>query len=218
MFLEKEKIENKASEFYHKISLLESGAVKRTSFVLILGNMVIMTGIIIAIKTGQANADKLSMLYNLIPIGCELICIVLERNDERKFNKLVRSGIVLKTTIDHKQSRAAISGFYEGLLIYSYYICEDGTRLGFAQMKHHYANRKILDIPRFLFVLEKMLKKEEYVNVLVNPIDRNDYYILVSEVGVSPEDKYKVHYANRTVNKILLLILLIEYIVWVGWF
>ncbi|MBD5466219.1 MAG: hypothetical protein HDR22_10495 [Lachnospiraceae bacterium] len=162
MFLEEEKIENKASEFYHKISLLESGAVKRTAFVLILGNMAIMAGIIIAIKTGQANADKLSILYRLIPIGCELVCIVLERNDERKFNKMVRSGIVLKTTIDHKQSRAAISGFYDALLIYSYYICEDGTRLGFAQMKHHYA--------------------------------------------------------NMTVNKIFLFILLMEYIVWVGWF
>lgn len=161
--------------------------------------MVSMTGIIIAIRTGQANADKLSILYHLISIGCGIICIILERNDERKFNKLVRSGIVLKTTIDHKQSRAAISGFYDGLLIYSYYICEDGTRLGFAQMKHHYANMKILELPKFLFVLEKMLKKEEYVNVLVNPVDRNDYYIFGSEVGVPPEDKYKVHYANRRI-------------------
>lgn len=218
MFLEKEKIENKASKFYHKISLLESGAVKRTSLLFILCNMAIIAGAIFGRITGQMNADRSSVLYHLIPIGCDIICIFLERSDERKFNKLVESGIVLKTTINHKESWATTSNTYDALLIRSYYTCEDGTILGFVQRKHRYSNMKILEFPTWLPALEKILKNEEYVNVLINPIDRDDYYILASEVGVPLEDKYKAHYANKTVNKIFLLVLLMEFVAWVIWF
>lgn len=227
MFSEKERLENKASGLYREITLPESGSVKRLSLIFIFLNLAVFFAIPIIIRADQLNIGKYPILYKSIPIGCELIYIVLERSDERKFNKLVKNGIILKTTIDHNQSRAMITGFCNGLLIHSHYICENGTRLDFMQMKNYHVNSRLLDIPRPPFLFEKKLKKEQYVNVLVNPVEYNtlyvntrgnptsEYYILVSEIGMEPDKKTNVHYSNKTVNTILLFILLTEYLIWI---
>ena len=213
MLLEKEKINNKASKYYRKITLLESRI-----FQYIIGGVVFLH--VAVIVACAYNAEKVFGFDNLqigfIAIACEgnlLYFIVrVSRADEYRFNRLVRDGIVLRATINHQLSRVRFFGDDTSIQIFSYYICEDGEKITFAQTSK-------LDViaPLNIFI-EKKLEKESHINVLVNPIRCSEYYIVNREIGVKREKKYEVIYGNKTVSIILLFLLLLEYIIWILYF
>ncbi len=209
MLLENEKIKNKASNYYRKITLLESRTFQCVAFGVVLLHAAVMSGLVdtIGISLGFENA-----LTDFIAIACEgtllYLVLVVARVDEYRFNKLVRDGIVLKTEINHRLSRKTFSSNDTALQIFSFYLCEDGEKLTFSQTKS-------LNIMRQLDIfIEKKLEQERYINVLVNPVKCSEYYIIVHEVGVKPEKKYEVPYGNKIVSIILLLLVVLEYLVW----
>lgn len=218
MFLEKEKIENGASKFYKKISLFQSRIFQGVLIAIILNNLLFMCIMFFTVEEHRFELMNMTHLdFKLIVIASELIITFilfqLFRGDERKFNKLVQNGVLLKTTIDKNVSGEIWLGRTRALRIQSYYICEDETHLVFYQTKHLNINR-ILET-WFPGSLEKMLKKEEYINVLVNPFKYDQYLIMIDEIGILPENKDKAIYGNQNLSKILITMLITEYIVWI---
>ncbi len=218
MFLEKEKIENRASKFYKRISLIQSRIFQGVLIAIILNNLLFMCIMFFTIEEHRFELMNMTHLgFKLTAIASELIIIFilfhLLRGDERKFNRLVQNGILLKTTIDKNVSGEIWPARTRSFRIQSYYICEDEVRLVFYQVK----NLNISRISETLFPgsLEEILKKEEYINVLVNPFKENEYFIMMDEIEILSEDKNKAIYGNPNLSKTLLMVLAVEYIVWI---
>ena len=218
MLLEKENIENRASKFYKKISFMQSRIFQGVLIAIILNNLLFM--FIMSSTMEEHHFELMNMThlgFKLNAIVCELaiayILFYLLRGDERKFNSLEQNGILLNTTIDKNASGEIWPARTRSLRIQSYYICEDETRLVFYQVKSLNINR----ISETLFPgsLEEILKKEKSINVLVNPSKYNEYFIMMDEIGMLPENKDKAIYGKSNLTKILLLVLSVEYVVWI---
>lgn len=210
MFLDKERINNKASQYYRKITLLESRVLQYVLFAVILMNVVFGCGI-----TSEFGINNEIQLIVKAAFGvCELvivyITICLFRINEFRFNRLVESGVVLETEIDKNESWVSSSENSIRAIIRSRYICEDGTSLLFNQANGVSIGREIL--------FRRQLQKETHINVLVNPEKCSEYHMMIHEIGIKPEKKYEVPYGNKTINAILLLLLVLEYMIWTFYF
>lgn len=210
MFLDKEKTDNKASQYYRKIKLLESKILQYVLFAAILMNAVCGYGI--ASEFGMNS--KTGLAVKIAGIACELliifITICLFRISEFKFNRLVENGIILKTEIEQNKSWVMLSGKSSRAIIHSRYICEDGSPLLFNQTSNVSIGREVM--------FSSQLKKENYIDVIVNPNKSSEYCMMIQEIGVKQEKKYEVPYGNKTISIILLLLIALEYMIWTFYF
>lgn len=214
-FFKEEKKSFRASMVYRRIKLLESVTFQYVMRFFVLYNIIM----IIIIKTIQPEnesifllKDKLYILIGEIILASSIVGLL--GKSEWKFNRLLKNGIALKTTIVQNLSWVVKGGNNPALRIYSYYICKEGTKLVFEQVKVHHPYNKIFYI-NTTYGLEKKLRKEEYITVIVNPEKCNEYEILIDEIGVEAEDKKEVLYAKKSGNIVFLILLILEYIMFV---
>lgn len=128
--------------------------------------------------------------------------VAILRFSDYKFNHLVKRGIVLKTKIDEKGTYKIMVEDPSEIRIQSTYIDEEGNRFMFC--------RDYSDIATVSFCSLESIRQEKYVNVLVNPNNYKDYYMMVNEI----EEIQKELYANEKYSKGILIILILEYVLY----
>ena len=129
--------------------------------------------------------------------------VVIFRFSDYKFNRLSKMGVVLKTKIDEKGTyKPYIGDGASAIRIQSIYVDEEGNRYMFCR---DYADI----VTTFLCSLEN-IRQERYVNVLVNPNNYKDYYMMVNEI----EEIQKELYANEKYSKRIFIILILEYVLY----
>lgn len=129
--------------------------------------------------------------------------VAIFRFSDYKFNRLSKVGIVIKTKIDEKGTYKIFMGDGgSAIRIQSIYVDDEGNRFMFS--------RDYADIATTFLCSEENIRQEGYVNVLVNPNNYKDYYMMVNEI----EEIQKNLYANEKYSKGILILLALEYVLY----
>ncbi|MBD5542813.1 MAG: hypothetical protein HDR01_00860 [Lachnospiraceae bacterium] len=196
MQLNKYNYQSATENNYEKITLLKSYTFQYIFFFIEAINILFLI---------IARMDE--VLIKFLFICAELLVafglVTIFRFSDYKFNRLSKIGVVLKTKIDEKGTYKTFMGDdLSAIRIQSTYVDEEGNRFVFC--------RDYADIATTFLCSAESIRQERYVNVLVNPNNYKDYYMMVNEI----EEIQKNLYANEKYSKGILIILILEYVLY----
>lgn len=195
MQINKYNYQNVAENNYKRITLLKSYTFQYIFFFIAAINILFL---IIA----RIDYVFIKFLFICAELLVAFGLVAIFRFSDYKFNRLSKIGIVLKTKIDEKGTYKNFIGDDTAIRIQSTYVDDEGNRFMFC--------RDYADIATTFLCSEENIRQERYVNVLVNPNNYKDYYMMVNEI----EEIQKDLYANEKYSKGILIMLALEYVIY----
>ena len=196
MQLNKYNYQSATKNRYEKITLLKSYTFQYIFFFIEAINILFL---IIA----RMDDVLIKILFICAELLVAFVLVAIFRFSDYKFNRLSKIGVVLKTKIDEKGTYKTLMGDDPSAIrIQSIYVDEEGNRFMFC--------RDYADIVTTFLCSSESIRQERHVNVLVNPNNYKDYYMMVNEI----EEIQKDLYANEKYSKGILIILILEYVLY----